>query len=270
MNLPKERYEATVKCGVQICVVPTKNWVGGYWGQATVAYYYVLAFLLRNRGKFNRIIFQDLFDSIFQGDPFTSDLLSDYNEIHVTHEFHLSTSQFMHKNFIKYNITVPEEFKNEYYKNSSHFAGYAEIFLKFMLLFVSVNNFKIGWNDQVTANYLNYYGFLQEYGIHYSNPTKANRFINLINAHGSEQARIGNYHAVLSNNRKYAVSIHHLWRQMRALIDVADFCPIQERDPVLVKNYFGKCNVSCIEIIMKFYEKLDNKSYWNESLFSKK
>ena len=260
-KLPKERYEAAVKCGVQFCVVPIKNWHGGYWGQATVAYYYVLAFLLRNRGKFNRIIFQDLYDSIFQGDPFTSDLLSAYNEIHVTHEFHLPSSPFMRKQYNKYKITVPEEFRNEYYKNSSHFAGYAEIFLKFMLLFVSVNYFKKGWNDQVTANYLNYYGLLQEYGLNYSDPGKANRFINMINAHGAEKASLGNYHAILSNNQKYAVCIHHTWFKIRVFLDIAKFCPIQERNPVLVKKYFGKCKKSCIKRIMHYYEKLDNKTY---------
>ena len=47
-SLTKDRYEQTVRCGAQFIVLDNKKWID-YWSHASGAYYYVLAFLLRNR-----------------------------------------------------------------------------------------------------------------------------------------------------------------------------------------------------------------------------
>ena len=136
--------------------MPSKEWNSGYWGFSAVGRLYVLAFMLRNRGKFNRVIFQDLYDSIFQGDPFSSDLITSPNEIHSTHVFKTGSHQFMLKYYNRANITQPEYYSKRYFKNGSHYGGFAETMLKFMLIFMTELDFKRAWNDQITANYLEF------------------------------------------------------------------------------------------------------------------
>ena len=256
-DLPKERYESAVKCGVQFCVVPTKTWEGGYWGQASVAYYYILAFLLRNRGLFKRVIFQDLFDSVFQGDPFTSDLIRKKNEIHVTHEFKTGDEQFMVEHYAKMNISQPEWYKKKYYINSSHFGGFAETIIKFLLVFVSVNSFKDGWMDQTTVNYMIFSGILKKHGLKFSKNSRTQRFINLISGKPVEKAKYGYYHAHYSKYH-YAVCLHHTWSNYDIMVNMAEYCPIKERNETLIRDYFGKCNDYCIYRIMEYYKNLES------------
>ena len=258
-GLPKERYKAAVACGVQFCVVPKRNWNTGYWGQASIAYYYVLAFLLRNRGRFKRIIFQDLFDSVFQGDPFTTDLTSHPNEVHVTTEYQLGNNSFMNIFYKEANIIEPEWYMKKYFKNSSHFGGSAETILNFMLVFVSVNDFGHSWNDQITANYMYFSGAMEKYGITYNDDTKLERFVNLISGKPVEKTNIGNYHALFSSET-YAVSIHQTWVNADVMLNIAQICSIKERDENKVRDYFGKCNDDCIKKIMEYYKKIDAQS----------
>ena len=256
-NLPKERYESTVKCGVQFCVVPTKTWEGGYWGQASAAYYYILAYLLRNRGLFKRVIFQDLFDSVFQGDPFTSDLILSENEIHVTHEFKRGKDGFMKKYYKEMNIVQPCRHRRKYFINSSHFGGFAETILRFLLAYVSVMSFKDGWNDQTTINYLSFSGILKSHGISFSDDSRPQRFINLISGRPVEKAKYGDFHAHFSKN-SYAVSIHQIYMSRDIMANIVEYCPIKERNETLIKDYFSKCDDICIERIMKYLHEIDN------------
>ena len=253
-NLPKERYDDAVKCGVQFSVVPSKSWNGDYFSLAAAAYYYVLAFLLRNRGRFYRIIFQDLFDSVFQGDPFTTDLVTWPNEIHATHEFLNGWCNYMVTYYKKAGITQPKWYGDRYFKNSSHFGAFAETMIKFLLVFVSVNNFAMGWNDQITANYILFNGDMERYGLYYSNDTKLERFINLVN--NRERNQLPNFHAHFSNNNQYAVSVHHTWQRKQVMLNIVQICPIKERDPKLVRDYFGKCNDGCFRTIMNYLNNL--------------
>ena len=259
-KLPKERYESAVSCGVQFCVVPSKRWGGGYWGKATVAYYYVLAYILRNRGLFKRIIFQDLYDSIFQGDPFTSDLISSPNEIHVTTEFIPNNKSIqMVKYYKDANITVPESYLKKDYRNSSHFGGLADTILRFLLLYISINDFGHSWNDQVTQNYIEFSGALKEHGFSYSDDYQLQRFINFYAQKPIQGKRIGYIKALFGNN-SYAVSLHHIYSRTSIMVNLAEVCPIKERNETLVNDYFGKCKYKCIKAIMKYYHSLDNRT----------
>ena len=259
-KLPKERYESAVSCGVQFCVVPSKRWGGGYWGKATIAYYYVLAYILRNRGVFKRIIFQDLFDSIFQGDPFTSDLISSPNEIHVTSEYTSLQSQFMMQSIKEANLTISEWFLKKHFANSSHFGGLAETILTFLLIYVSVNDFAHSWNDQITANYIEYIGALRAYGLYYSDETKLQRFINFWARRPITGDSIGYVKAFNGNDNNYAICLHHIYKRNNIMLNLAEVCPIKERNKTLVNDYFGKCNERCISDIMNYYNKLDHKN----------
>ena len=250
-DLPKKRYEAAVKCGVQFIVVPLKEWNGDYFAYASVGYYYVLAFLLRNRGKFKRVVYQDLFDSVFQGDPFTKDLITSYNEIHVTTEYFKGNNEYMINYYKRANITQPEFYKEKWFKNSSHFGAYEETMLKFMLIFVSVNDFKMGWNDQITANYLEFSGILRKNNLFYSDDKKIERFVNLISSQPIEGS-FGNIHAIFSKE-EYAVALHHIWSRPNILINISQYCMIHETNKTLAKDYFGKCNEKCINQIWERY-----------------
>ena len=257
-RLPKERYEDVIKCGVQIIALPTKIWNGDYFSSATVGYYYVLPFLLRNRGRFRRVIYQDLFDSVFLGDPFTTDLINDHNEIHVTHEFRNGSFKYMVDYYHKAKLMQPLWYEKKYYKNSSHLGAFTETLIRFLLAFMSANDFNLGWNDQITANYMLYSGVLDKYGLHYSNEKRIERFINLISAMSPENTTWGNFHAYYHPNESYAVCLHHTWGNINIMVDIAKYCPIKERNKTRVNNYFGKCKAKCISAIMDYYHKLDD------------
>ena len=259
-RLPKERYEAAVKCGVQFCVVPSKKWGGGYFDQCAVTFYFVIAYILRNRGRFHRIIFQDLFDTVFQGDPFTTDLVVSSNEIHATHEFLDGNNRFMVNLYKRANITQPEWYKKRFFINGSHFAAFSETLLKFLLIFISVNHFGKLWNDQMTDNYLVFSGILESYNLHYTIEERPQRFINLISGKPTERTSLGNFHAYFTNDQSYAVALHHTYNRVDIMVNMAQFCPIKERDQNLVRNYFGKCRDFCIKEVMKYYHKLDNQA----------
>ena len=190
-----------------------------YVSCSIVEFYYILAFLLRNRGKFRRIIYQDLFDTFFQGDPFSDVIFKKDNEIHVTTEYSTNVGNgFMRKVYKNQNITVPEEYRNKYFKNSSHCAGIAENILKFFMLFVSTMSFKDGWDDQGQFNYLEFSGELNNKGLYFSSDQEVERFLNL-RAPFEVNESLGNVHAFLSD-KVYAFALHRLILQYLVLSQI--------------------------------------------------
>ena len=255
-SLTKDRYEQTVRCGAQFIVLDNKKWID-YWSHAAGAYYYVLAFLLRNRGKFNRIIFQDLFDSIFQGDPFTTDLIPGENVIHVADEVEVHGNSFSQYYYKKANIPVPQRLLSKTIVNSAHFSAYQETMIRFLELFVSVNHYSKNWFDQATANYLEFGGFLRKYNLRYANYRESNKVLNINQLPRNLLGPLGDIHA-RNSVTQYATIIHHTWTSIELMKNMLKHCPIKERNPPKVQKYFGKCGKECVTSLMAYLEHLDN------------
>ena len=261
-NLPQNRFEEAQNCGVQFIVVPNKpcpkgSVSGVYISCMLIGYYYILAFLLRNRGKFRRIIYQDLFDTFFQGDPFAEILFKNKYEIHTTTECSsYAQNWFMRYATHKQNLTIPNEYMNKYFKNSSHFGGDAETIYEFFMLFVSTMSFSSGWDDQIHMNYLEMSNILNKRGLSYSSD-EIERFVNLKSPRKTYQ-HLGNIHA-FSSSTDYALAVHQIYMRNDLFVDMVKACPILDKDEDIVHKYFGKCDNKCINSVMKIINKTNGK-----------
>ena len=254
-SLPQNRFIEAQKCGVQFVVVPNKPCPSmatttSYVSCSIIGFYYILAFLLRNRGKFKRIIYQDLFDTFFQGDPFSEFLFKKKYEIHVTTEFSRNKdNEFMMMGYPNQNITLPDEYLTKFYKNGSHCAGDAETIYQFFMLFVSTMSFSKGWDDQVQFNYLEISGELNKRGLSFSPDNEIARIINLRGPKRTFQS-LGNIHA-FSSSTDFALTIHQIYVRNSLFGDIAKACPIPDKEKDVVHKYFGRCDIDCINVVMK-------------------
>ena len=81
-NMDKDTYEFTKKMNSQIILVPTPPGQG--LRVKNYDMYIFVQFLRENEFKIDRVIFLDLFDSLFQEDPFNTRMPE--NELHLVHE----------------------------------------------------------------------------------------------------------------------------------------------------------------------------------------
>ena len=121
-------------------------------------------FLMVNRHLINRVIFADIFDCLFQRDPFSSEFIKK-GEIHLvrelfTNENHLGKLNWPRCYFHDFKWVRSYDFQI----NSGYFAGYIDEFLIFMNVFCKYTKYN-RCMDQGIVNIIYQLNMLDPYGV---------------------------------------------------------------------------------------------------------
>ena len=123
-SLNKETKEYVRNCGCQIINIG-KLPIGDY-PYATMSYFYypMYFFLKKNKDKIDRVMKLDLFDAVFQGDPFNTQVNTTHlNIIDEGATFNTNFEDWVQKQFKKRYSPLKVEEKRNFYVCGGYIAG---------------------------------------------------------------------------------------------------------------------------------------------------
>lgn len=190
-------------------------------------------FLFKNHQFFQRIIIIDLYDTIFQGDPFNTEFLDD------TIGFSLETTKIQGSHINGISILYGTEKANKMclkklIVNCGTIIGSSQIVLRFLSLFLELANtlsnsqydnlINTGFPDQAIVNGLICTHALDDHGIKYHLYTAQEEYISLHKIYRAPNLNfsLGNF---LFNSSQYPLLIHLFDRSKKFCQSVLDACP---------------------------------------------
>ena len=236
-------------CGVQVLTFdfPINNMRILY----TKNYLYHLAelFLRSNQASIQRVAIVDLFDTIFQGDPFNEFLPK--NEIHIVDEGAvLSGKGFVgntNRRWIRafdQNFIFTDEILDTKFWCTGYMEGPCNYMITFLNLFNQIVNSDPNSSDQGGFNYLNYTGKLQKAILPVAPPDKNERVRHASIFRLSEKFP---YATAMYNTNLTATVLHHIYHSNDAFkISFLKACP---RPDSTYQSYLPKCDEHCIKNI---------------------
>ena len=236
--------KSAVDCGLQIIRCGKDLAPDFPYGAHNFIYYLIQEFLHQNEGKFDRVMTVDLYDVVFQGDPFNIQVRRDFiNAIDEGARF--IDSKTNRDWWPKYKPPLKKSELKNYYVCSGYFAGSQEMMTKFIDLFVKVTDLETGTADQGTFNYI----ILRE--LEKANLTK-NPLRNeelVYNTLGFrlfferfKYKKMGNIRSVRSH-RFFASIVHRYYTSTIMSKSILKACPRLSKTQI---NYLAKCDEKCI------------------------
>ena len=185
---------------------------------------YALEFLRANRGKFDRVIKCDLFDTVFQGDPFTPQFsMTKFNIVDEGAKLSHPLTGKTNVNWIKkHNITKPIDMNFKYFC-SGYLGANQDMMIKILTLLMEEINFGHEQNDQGGLNYLEVSGTFAENGIYAVGDRKSEevRHLALIQLKNNSLG----YATCINNLSSYATVVHHYYNSRAFKQTVIKACP---------------------------------------------
>ena len=238
-------------CGGQIIdcgMVPFKKKFDGH----NYCYVFASYFIELNRDKIDRVIICDMYDTVFQGDPFNEQLAG--NKLNIVDEGSNFTTVPGTKNqewLLAFNFTVPKERYSELYLCSGYIGGKTDVVLKTLKLYLQQHNFGEKRHDQAAFNFLYFSGRLKKNGIDIVDQRQNELIRHISYVEMGEHSSIGDARTI-RNVSAFASVIHHYYLNEQLQFSLLKYCPRQ--DPKL-ERYLGRARESNIrkweELIMK-------------------
>ena len=241
--------QSALDCGLQIIRCGHDLAPDFPYGPHNFIYYLIKEFLEQNKGKFDRVITIDLYDVIFQGDPFNVQVGRDF--INAIDEGARFIDSRTNRNWWpKYKPPLKSSELQNYYVCSGYFAGSQEMMTRFIDLFIENTDLETGTADQGTFNYI----VLRE--MEKANLTK-NPFrekelvyntlgLNLFFERYAYK-QMGNIRTVRSHDA-FASIVHRYYTSGVMTKSILKACPRISKTQI---NYLAKCNDACIKKLEK-------------------
>ena len=223
------------------------------WSAYSYIYYYLRAFLSQNIEKFDRVIICDLFDVIFQGDPFNTQVTYDYINA-IDEGVYLRDSEPNIK-WIHYAgpVELTQKDLDTPYLCSGYFSGSAKNILHLLDVFCEYVDFATNTPDQGIFNYLFIKG--DQFGLK-KNPIRMDELVHhtVVSTNILQRGHrtLGNIPARWNNNF-YASVIHQYYKSKYLVRSILKVCP---RESTSQTNYVAKWKERKIrfnEILMQFH-----------------
>ena len=152
-------------CQTQIIITPDVPPSCPLKGSKNFMFYHICQFIRINEERINRVIFLDLFDSLFQADPFTKSFHK--NEIYICREHLKNKINLDIPTWIRQfdpNFTLSDQQKEQKPLNSGFFGAYSRDMLTFFNEFLKYSSFDTR-HDQALINMLDFYQVYQRIGL---------------------------------------------------------------------------------------------------------
>lgn len=187
-------------------------------------------YIRRNIQKMNRVILVDLFDTVFQSDPFNIQV-GKANELNVIHEGLKLKKSDRNIGFLKeLNYYPTREDLDDYYICSGYIGGTADVLYKITELYFLIMFTDPGVDDQGLLNYFILSGTTKARGLTIA-PHRKDELVR----HCAVRRMTGDFNnvtGIASKNVRAAV-IHHYYRSAKFIRSVLKVCPMKEGQ----KNY---------------------------------
>ena len=153
-------------CSTQVVIIPDVPYASSGYECKNFLFSLVYLFIKFNRYMINRVICVDLFDTLFQGDPFNHFLRK--HEVHMVRELlrnreHGCGLIWPRCYFPNYHYNDPNDFQ----LNSGYIGGYTDEFLCFMNVFCQYNKYD-NCPDQGLINIMYNWNMLQPYHVKFA------------------------------------------------------------------------------------------------------
>ena len=240
--LTDEMKEYIRNCGCQIINIG-KLPIGNYpYASMSYFYYPMYFFLKKNKDKFDRVMKLDLFDAVFQGDPFNVQVNTTHlNIVDEGATFNAWTGVWVINQFSKRYPPLTEEEKKHIYVCGGYVAGGIDMIMHFIEELMKETIYEAGVDDQTTYNYLLLRGSLVNY------PRSEIRKTDFVyhtayERMTNEPRDFGNIRTV-RDKQAFASIIHQYYYRRQFGLSVLKACP---RDSPQLINYLAHCHQSCI------------------------
>ena len=234
--ISQETKQIVESCGGQIIncgPVPYHKKLDGH----NYCYVFSAYFIENNIKNIDRIIICDMYDTVFQGDPFNMQLENDkLNIIDEGATFSTRPGENNREWLLAFNYTLPKEKYQDYYLCSGFIGGKAEIVLKTLKLYLKQHTFGQKKHDQAAFNYLYFSGILAAHNISI-NKMRNNELVRHIS-----YIPLGNHTSIgdirgIRNDTIYATVIHHYYLDSEFVMSLLKYCP---RESKTLKYYLGR------------------------------
>ena len=198
-------------------------------------YVFVYEFLIRNKDAIDRAIICDLYDTVFQGDPFNNQVNKDV--LNIVDE---GIPLFMSKGDLNWQRSfgeVPLSHKLSFFLCTGYMGSSPEVLIRAIQVFFQILDINMPYGDQSRFNYIWMSGMLKKAGVHVNHK----RFNELVRhtskikpSKGSDQ--IGEVRQI-RNHAGYASVIHHYYKNENLMKSFLKYCP---RESLEMTDYIDK------------------------------
>ena len=195
-------------------------------------YVFIQNFLEINKGEFDRVLICDLFDSVFQGDPFTKRFVTDALNIVDEGQMFDSIDGRTNIQWLEaFNFTVSPYSKKKYLCSGA-MAGPPDIVSKAINVYLMQHKFGEGRHDQAAFNFLYFSGAFKKNKIKVVSRRK-NEPIRHMSEIQFSKPELG-YGTAINNEHAYALIIHHYYVDSQFRDSILRACPKESED---LENY---------------------------------
>ena len=246
-KVPKSTFEYAEECGGQIINVGDLKSKGIGHSQNLV-YVVCYEFVYLNQDQIDRVIISDLYDSVFQGDPFNSQVGGSYlNVIDEGSDFRSWTGG-VNKGWVeKFNFKLNSDQLKEKYVCTGYIGGTLDVMMKFFTLFNENFNSSRGTTDQGEVNYIYFSGKFKKNGVHVPR-NRRNELIRHTACKPLKQYELMGEVRSINNEEVYASVVHHYYANHLFKYSLLRVCPIGNADKSF---YISHCNSTCVEKMLK-------------------
>ena len=244
--------ELSENCGLQIYRCGKFNPPPDhYYAPHGYVYYLIHAFLKKNVNNIGRVIILDLFDVVFQGDPFNIQVNDQYiNVVDEGHTFYQSPINIHWYGFANWREwpKVPLSKLFDYYLCSGYFGGSAKDILNLITIFVNIYDYSTSAPDQGVFNYI-FFGKGKEYGLKRSPFRKFELVHHIYNCRKCRKIPRGVIGRIpqRGNMKDYASLVHHYYKSKPLMASILYACP---RLPGQL-NYLGRQSENDLKNLQK-------------------
>ena len=223
-NIDKVSMQELINCGTQVIDCGHFEFTDKR-SRCTLKFVLTYLFMRKNAAIINRAIMVDLFDTVFQSDPFNTQI-GKPGELNVIHEGLKLGKSTSNKRYLRqwgYEPTFAD--KRTYYKCSGYIGGTADAVLRYEeLAFELMYSFE-DRDDQGLLNYIIYSGMAARKGLTIA-PMRKDELVRH-SAHLRLSGVYGNVSGISNKNIRAAI-VHHYYRNLDFINSVIDACPMKK------------------------------------------
>ena len=241
LSLTKSTVECVNECGGQI-INCGKIKFSDLRDCQTLVYLLCYEFIYYNIHRIRRVIIVDLFDTVFQGDPFNSQVGGRYLNILDEGSDFTTYSGYINEQWMrKFNYDLPDRFAEQKYLCTGYIGGDVDVIFKFLRLFYQYMSLGKGKTDQGEVNYLYFSGILEKNGIHIVPERMTELVRHTAYVRLQKYEMMGEVRTIKDKNT-YASIIHHYYCNPNFILSLYYSCPRGKYDK---NNYFSHCDTDC-------------------------
>ena len=258
-ELSKETYKELIQCGAQIINCGPVNIVE-YIDAYNYCYAYTFFFIEANRHLIDRVIRFDMFDTVFQGDPFNTQIDDQLNIIDEGTTMHTSPYFFdINAVWISHFDPNIKKYNGKIYKCAGYIGGSIDTMYKAFGVFIEYMRLGTINNDQGAVNYFYFNNIYKKAGI----KVVGNRKFELVRHCAfiplEEHDSLGDVRTIRDKNL-FASVVHHYYMNPSLQFSILKSCP---RNHKTMNFYISHCPEHYVSKMESFILKCKENCTYN-------